>query len=150
MLFFYIAKMKTLTWQPVLRTSKISAAIFSSENRHVKEFVLHLWPRVFYLWVCLNAKLLHASFTSFDFWAYPNHFFYWINLQVKLVIRNIGNIFTFYSEIFLSERVRYSTSCMTDFVIELFNSFDYFNSLPTNAGSQLHSLTFNRRMSICL
>lgn len=82
-------------------------------------------------------------------------FFYGNNLQVKLVIRNtqlrnIGNIFTLYSEIFLSERVHYSTSCTTDFIIELLNSFDYFNNLPTHAGSQLHSLTFNRRMCFCL
>jgi len=88
----------------------------------LKEFVVHLRPRVFYLEVCLNAKLLHASFTSFDFQAYPNHFIYGINLQVKLVIRksslrNIGNIFTLYSERFLSEYICYSTSCMTDFII---------------------------------
>lgn len=104
---------------------------------------------------CLNAKLLHASFTFFDFQTYPSHSFNGIDLQVKLVVkdsllRNTGNIFTPYSEIFLSECIGYSTSCMIDCIIKLFCSFDCFNHLPTHAGSQPHGLILNRKISFCL
>lgn len=114
----------------------------------LKEFVVHLWPCVFYLWVYLNAKILHASLTSLWLPGLAKSPFYGINLHVKLVIRNsllkiFGNIFILYSKLFLSECLCCTTSHRTDFINKLFNSIDRFNNLPTNTGSYLPASQFD-------
>lgn len=110
----------------------------------LKEFVDHLQPCVFYLWVYLNAKLLHASLTSLWLLSLAKSPFYGINLHVKLVFRNsllknIGNIFVLYSKVFVSECFCCPLIiCRADFITEL----DCFNSLPRNIVSHLPALQF--------